>query len=82
MWVARRDCDVGELASALESARNAGVANLEGIAAQEAAVVGLSKDECHRYLRDNLHFYLGESERAGLELFSRHASCSVLESTT
>src|SRR5205807_4936690 len=63
-----------ELAALLNQARNAGVANLEAIAAHEHAAVGLSYGECLTYLRDHLHFYLGPRETAGLNLFSRHAA--------
>jgi chorismate dehydratase len=73
MWVARADADLPGLESALESARDAGVAHLREIAQSEAERVGLDVSSCHRYLRDNLHFYLGPDEQRGLELFCRHA---------
>jgi chorismate dehydratase len=74
MWVAREGVHLGDLARTLEEARDQGVRNLEEIVAREAAVSGLTNDACLGYLRDNLHFYLGPSERRGLELFRRHAS--------
>lgn len=73
MWTARPGVDGSSLAVALEQARDAGVAALESIAAQEAAGVGLTTAACLSYLRDNLHFDLGPRERRGLELFRRHA---------
>jgi chorismate dehydratase len=73
MWVARREVDTATFRSALEQARDEGVANLSAIAAQEAAVAGLGEEVCLSYLRDNLYFYLGARERSGLELFRQHA---------
>ena len=74
MWTARAGIDVTHLGPALEQARDEGVANLEQIAANEAAKVGLLEDECIAYLRDNLYFYLGPREHSGLELFRQHAA--------
>jgi chorismate dehydratase len=69
MWVARPGFEVGDLATAFARARDLGLANLETIAAEEAAPLGLSRPQCVSYLRDNLYFYLGEKERRGLDLF-------------
>lgn len=69
MWVARPGFDATELATALAGARDSGLANLESIAAEEAAGLGLSRPQCVSYLRDNLYFYLGEEERRGLDHF-------------
>jgi chorismate dehydratase len=74
LWVARAGMPMEGLQSALAAARDAGVAHLEQIADDEAERAGLSRGETLRYLRDNLHFYLGPDERAGLELFYRHAA--------
>lgn len=73
-WVARPGVELGSLPAALAAARDAGVAHLEKIAAQEAPAVRLSTDDCLAYLRDNLYFYLGPRERRGLELFRRRAA--------
>jgi chorismate dehydratase len=62
------------LSDSLTRARDAGLANLESIAAEEAAAVGLTARECLHYLRDNLHFQLGPREREGLALFYEHAA--------
>jgi chorismate dehydratase len=69
MWVARPGFDASELAAILSSARDQGVANLEAIANEEAAGLGLSRPQCVSYLRDSLYFYLGDRERRGLEHF-------------
>lgn len=71
MWVARRDQELDGLELALQQARDAGVANLPRIAAAESAPLGLTQPQCLAYLRDNLYFYLGSRELAGLELFYR-----------
>ena len=74
MWVARNDCDLQGVDAALCQARDAGLKNLEGIARDEAATVGISQEQCLSYLRDNLYFHLGPRQRRGLELFYRHAA--------
>lgn len=73
MWTARPGVDASGLAEVLEASRDAGLANLERIAAVEGPLVGLSPDRCLSYLRDNLHFHLGPRERRGLTLYYDHA---------
>jgi chorismate dehydratase len=78
MWVARSDVGLGgvepgDVEPALAAARDNGVAHLDEIAEREAGTLGLSREACLSYLRDNLYFYLGPREREGLELFYRHA---------
>jgi chorismate dehydratase len=74
MWVARAGTDLDGVEQVLGAARDAGVANLDEIAREHAASVGLTIPQCHAYLRDNLYFYLGPREQQGLELFYRHAA--------
>lgn len=75
MWTARRSFgESARVAEALAQARDEGLANLEQIARDEAAAVGLTVRECLHYLRDNLHFTLGPREREGLRLFHQHAA--------
>lgn len=74
MWTARSGAELGGMDAALSEARDRGLAQLEAIAAREAAPMGLSQPECLAYLRDNLYFYLGERELRGLETFYRHAA--------
>jgi chorismate dehydratase len=74
MWVARAGADLDGLDASLALARDAGVAHLDVIAAREAAPLGLTRPQCLSYLRDNLHFYLGQREQRGLELFYRKAA--------
>jgi len=73
MWVARAGVEAEGLDILLSRARDAGVADLDRIAASESAAVGLTRQECLAYFRDNLHFHLGEDELAGLELFRQYA---------
>jgi len=73
MWTARAGVDLQGIDVALQRSRDAGVANLEAIAAREAAPLGLTEAECLAYLRDNLYFYLGEREARGLALFQKLA---------
>lgn len=74
MWAARPGIDTQVVGEALSLARDEGLANLESIARDEAASVGLTAGECLHYLRDNLHFELGSRERQGLQLFYRRAA--------
>jgi chorismate dehydratase len=70
-WVARPDVDTTQLEIELAAARDRGVAHLVEIAAAEAPPLGIEVELAHRYLRDNLHFTLGEQELAGLARFAR-----------
>jgi chorismate dehydratase len=73
VWTARPGLDTGDMAQALEQARDRGVANLARIAAEQGPRVGLTEEQCLSYLRDNLYFYFGPRERRGWELFREHA---------
>jgi chorismate dehydratase len=74
MWAARRGLEVGAVAAALSSARDAGVARLGEIARQAADGVGMEPRDCYHYLRHHLHFYLGADEQRGLHLFLERAA--------
>jgi chorismate dehydratase len=74
MWVARAGAELDGLEVALGDARDAGLANLDAIAAREAAPLGLTRPQCLSYLRDNLYFHLGPREQQGLECFYRNAA--------
>ncbi|MBX3415596.1 MAG: menaquinone biosynthesis protein [Pirellulales bacterium] len=73
MWTARSGVELDGLDAALAESRDQGVTHLEEIAAAEASPLGLTTPECLSYLRNNLHFYLGEREQRGLELYHRLA---------
>ena len=74
MWVARSGVDLQGVDAALRAARDEGLAHLDEIAEREAPALGLTQPQCLSYLRDNLHFYLGDEEQRGLALFYRKAS--------
>ncbi len=69
MWIARAGVDVAEVATTLTTVRDHGVRHLAGIAAREAPLLDISRELATRYLRDNLHFVLGDDEQAGLRTF-------------
>jgi chorismate dehydratase len=70
MWVARSDVDNAELAEVLSAARDRGLRHLSEIAAAEASKLGIGADLATRYLRDNLHFTLGDAEIRGLRRYA------------
>ena len=74
MWVARAGIEIQPLATVLGEVRDQGVAELDTIVATESAALGMTRPQCESYLRDNLHFRLGEAERSGLERFRRQAA--------
>ena len=73
-WAGRPDALASADVEALQQARDAGVNQPDAIArayfpdAPEHQAVGA------RYLRDNIKYYLGDAERAGLEAFYRYAA--------
>jgi chorismate dehydratase len=69
MWIARPGIDAGDVASMLSAARDNGVGHLADIANREGPLVGVSPELAMGYFRDNLHFVLGDAERAGLRKF-------------
>ncbi len=73
MWTARPGFEDRDLAAALESSRDQGLAHLPGIANLEGPPLGLSPELCLTYFRDHLHFFLGPRERQALRLFQQHA---------
>jgi len=73
-WAGRPDALNAADVAALQRARDEGVKRPEELAAQ---YLGGSSARRHRgadYLRNNIKYYLGESERAGLELFYAYAA--------
>ena len=74
MWIAGGDLsagrrDLNELQGLLSLARDRGMDMLEEIARSEAPSLGLTVQQCHAYLRDNLTYRLGPSEQRGLQRF-------------
>ncbi len=50
---------------------------MAAIAAAEAPRHGLTVEQCLGYLRDSLHYELGDRERVGLERFRRFVAMHV-----
>jgi chorismate dehydratase len=73
VWAARPGVDGAALEPALEAARDQGCKELETIAIERSASMGLPYDLVLTYLRDHLHFRLGPGERRGLDLYFRRA---------
>ena len=73
-WAGRADRLTADDMQALRQARDAGVAASEPIARQYLADRPERQAAGARYLRDNIKYYLGLEERAGLELFYRYAA--------
>lgn len=69
LWIARPGAPTQNLAMILGMARDEGVRHLAEIAAAAAPSAGISVEDCLAYYRENLHFWLGETERKGLALF-------------
>ncbi len=66
MWVARPEVASRALTQRLTAARDEGLTMLAAIADSAAQQLGLPASECLSYLRDNLRFRLGPTERQGL----------------
>ena len=69
MWVARPGVDAVDAENVLGAARDAGARNLEAIAKREAPLIGVSCELALQYFQKNLHFVMGDEERAGLRKF-------------
>jgi chorismate dehydratase len=72
-WAGRPGALTAEDVRALQAARDAGVADPEGVAGDYLDDPA-QRSMGARYLRDNIKYYLGEQERAGLEAFYRYAA--------
>jgi chorismate dehydratase len=64
-----------DLAAIFQRSRDHGLepANLDSIAREWAARVGLSEADVKKYLTDNIHYFLDEQCLEGLQLFYRYA---------
>jgi chorismate dehydratase len=72
-----------DLAAIFQQSRDHGLlpASLAEIVATWAPKLGLAEDAIHRYLTQNIHYYLDEPCLDGLRLFYRYATeCNVLPS--
>ena len=73
VWCAVPAADHDGWATRLGACRDRGIESLARIADEQAGAYGLTPASCLVYLRDQLHFFLGEAEREGLSLFFRFA---------
>lgn len=79
VWAARPGVDGALLEGELNAARDSGLRDLQGIAAQQAAKMQLPEQLVLAYLRDHLHFHLGPAERRGLaRYFERAAALGLI----
>jgi chorismate dehydratase len=77
VWAARPGVEPDSIAPLLAGARDAGRQQMAAIAAAEAPRHGLTVEQCLGYLRDSLHYELGDRERVGLERFRRFVAMHV-----
>jgi len=69
LWIARPGVDRAYWGPRFAAARDQGVARLREIALEAAENLGLPFPVCYDYLSRNLHFRLGEAEKAALDRF-------------
>jgi chorismate dehydratase len=74
LWVGWPDVVSPEDAASLQRARDAGVANVDAIAAMHCPGDVDRQAVVRRYLRDNIRCYLGCEEIEGLTTFYRYAA--------
>ena len=72
-WVGRAGLLSTADVTALQAARDAGVSHSDAVAREYFRDAPQHHTLGARYLRDNIKYYLGADERAGLELFYRYA---------
>ena len=72
-WAGRADALTHDDVGVLQRARDAGVGQLEQVARDYFTDPALQAVGA-RYLRENIKYYLGDEERAGLETFYRYAA--------
>jgi chorismate dehydratase len=73
-WAGPAGALSAEDVSALQEARQAGVQHSDAIGREYFRDAPEHRDLGARYLRDNIKYYLGAEERAGLDLFYRYAA--------
>lgn len=71
-WAGRHGALAADDVRTLTAARDAGVGHLDAIAREYFRDRPQHQALGARYLRDNIKYYLGEEERAGLDLFYRY----------
>ena len=79
-WAGRAGALDGDDVAALQHARDEGVERPDELAREYLAGPPERQEAGGRYLRENIKYYLGDDERAGLETFYRYAAESGLVS--
>ena len=74
VWAARAGTDLEHLSGLLSEARDVGLKRLPEIAADQATHYDLSHDDCLLYLEQYIHYYLGDKEKQGMDLYFQHAA--------
>ena len=74
VWAARAEASLPDLEATLSGSLSTGLADLDLLIAEASAALDMAEPEIREYLTENLHFRLGEDERAGLEEFYRRAA--------
>jgi len=74
LWAGWPDAVTSEDVAALQRARDAGVANVDTIAATHSPGDVARQSVVRRYLRDNIQYFLGCEEIEGLTTFYRYAA--------
>jgi chorismate dehydratase len=69
MWMARADTTEKVQAIDFAGARDEGLAHLDGIAAQNESLLGITRDEIKSYLTENIAFGMDQEMEKGLELY-------------
>ncbi len=73
-WAGRPDALEAADVAALQAARDEGLARTEELAREYLASTPDRQAAGARYLRDNIQYFLGDTERAGLQTFYRYAA--------
>ena len=74
VWAARAGTDLEHVGALLSEARDNGLRRLAEIASDQAKHYDLSQQDCLRYLEQNIHYYLGDQEKQGMDLYFQHAA--------
>jgi chorismate dehydratase len=74
MWLARPGVEASAVEPILAAARDRGLRQLDRIGQEEGPRVGVEGALATQYLRESLHYSLGERELTGLEQFRRRCA--------
>lgn len=69
VWAARPGANFDQLDELLSTARDAGQKALRSIAVENGPRYNLTNEDCYRYLNQNIYYYLGDEEKAGMQQY-------------